>query len=332
MARQLFEYHPVVGYRFIPNIRARVPHEAGGYLVQANEAGFRSNRQFSSARTPGYRRVLLFGDSFTAADAVSNAQRYSDLIEARIPALEIYNYGLPGSGTDQQYLAWREFALHIEHDLVVIAPLVENVRRVVARYRRYLDDAGAKRVYAKPYYTLEGDELRLHHVPPPRAPLDERELPPEERDAVDRGGRFEGVRRVVNALGVKEVLQRLTRYQPLPEYDSCDTPSWRLMRAILTQWVHAIGKNVVLMPIPLYQHVEETSDASPYQARFRELAAELGCTLHDPLPDLLRYSPAQRRRFRFENDIHPTPEGHEAIACSLAPVIEQLLAGQGSPE
>jgi len=328
MLRQIFEYHPVIGHRFIPNVKARVPHEGGGYLVQANEAGFRSNRPFLREREPGYRRVLLFGDSFTAGESVSNRQRYSDLIEARIPALEVYNFGMPGTGTDQQYLIWREFAQGIEHDLVAIAVLVENVRRVTARYRLYFDETGCERIYAKPYYTLEDDELRLHHVPPRRSPLEVHELQREERDTVDVGGRFQALRQVANALGAREVLQRLTHYQPVPEYDSPDSPSWRLMRAILAQWVRAIAKHVLIMPIPLYPHLEQTSDSAPYRARFRELAVELGCTLHDPLPDLLRYSPAQRRHFRFEKDVHLTPEGHDALACSLAPVIEQLLAGQ----
>ena len=79
------------------------------------------------------------------------------------------------------------------------------------------------------------------------------------------------------------------------------------------------------MPIPLYQHVEGNCDASSYQKRFKELSDATGCTLHDPLNDLLKYSPEQRRKFRFEHDTHLTPKGHEAIACSLAPVIEKTL-------
>lgn len=326
--RQLYEYHPVVGYRFIPNLRARIPHEGGGYLMQVNETGFRSNRPFVKERTTGCRRVLFFGDSFTAGDAVPNHQRYTDLLEARIPASEVYNFGLSSTGTDQQYLVWREFAQGIEHDLVVIAVFVENVRRVVARYRPHLDEAGRKRIYAKPYYTLEREELRLHHVPPRPEPFEAHELAPGESDTIDRGGRFLLLRKVVTALGVKETVQRLTHYQPVPGYDSRDTPDWRLMRAILAQWIRAIDKPVLIMPIPLPQHVDEMCDASSYQARFAELATELGCTLHDPLPDLLRYSPAQRRRFRWETDIHFTPEGHDALARSLAPVMEQLLAAQ----
>ncbi len=326
MSRQLFEYHPVIGYRFVPNLKARVPHESGGYLVQANEAGFRSNRAFTPARTEGKRRVLLFGDSFTAGDGVSNGRRYAEGVEARVADLEVYNYGLSGTGTDQQYLVWKEFARGVEHDLVVVAVLVENVRRVTARYRRYADADGRERVYAKPFYTLDGERLTLHHTPPRKDPYEEHELPPEEREAVDRGGRFALLRQVVTAVGAKDVVQRLTRYQPVPDYDSPTAPGWRLMRAILEQWIRASERPVMLMPIPLYQHIEETCDAGPYQARFRELSADTGCALHDPLPDLLKHPMERRRRFRFEKDVHPTPEGHDALAASLAPAIERLLA------
>lgn len=326
--RQLYEYHPVVGYRFIPNLKARIPHEGGGYLLQVNDSGFRSNRPFVKERPAGCQRVLFFGDSFTAGDAVTNHQRYTDLLETRIPNSEVYNFGLSSTGTDQQYLVWREFAQGIEHNLVVIAVFVENVRRVVARFRPHNDEAGRERIYAKPYYTLEHEELRLHHVPPRPEPIDTHELTPDEKGTVDSGGRFPLLRKVVTALGVKNAVQQLSRYQPVPAYDSRDTADWRLMRAILEQWVRAIDKPVVIMPIPLPQHIDEMCDASSYQARFAELASELGCTLHDPLPDLLQYSKAQRRRFRWETDIHFTPEGHDVIARSLAPVIEKLLAGQ----
>ena len=329
MSRQLFEYHPVVGYRFVPNLKARVPHESGGYLVQANEQGFRSNRPFPVGRTAGARRALVFGDSFTAGDGVSNGKRYTERLEEKLPGVEVYNYGLSGTGTDQQYLVWREFAQGVEHDAVVIAVLVENVRRVTSRYRRYADLTGRELVYGKPYYTLDAGELTLHHMPPPREPIREEDLPPEEREAVDRGGRFHLLRQVVSAVGAKDVVQRITRYNPVPEYDAATAPAWLLMRAILTRWVRSLAKPAVLMPLPLYQHVEETSDASGYQARFRELADELGCALHDPLPDLLRYPAEQRRRFRFEKDVHPTPEGHEALAASLAPALARVLPPPG---
>lgn len=322
--RQIYEYHPIVGYRFIPNLRARIPHEGGGYLLQVNEAGFRSNRAFVPARSHGTPRVLVFGDSFTAGDAVPNHERYTDLLEAGLGA-EVYNYGISSTGTDQQYLAWREFAQGVEHDAVVIAVFVENVRRVTARYRPHKDASGRYRIYAKPYYTLEGGKLELHHVPPRAEPLELDEMPAAEQAAVDSGGRFPLLRKVVTALGAREAMQRLTHYQPVPDYDSPDTEGWRLMRAILTQWVRALERPVVLMPLPLPQHIDGVCDAGGYRARFAELAAELGCTLHDPLPHFLKYSKAERRRLRWEQDIHFTPEGHRVLADSLAPVLRTLL-------
>ena len=98
------------------------------------------------------------------------------------------------------------------------------------------------------------------------------------------------------------------------------------MRAILAKWIGEIGsEKVLLMPLPLYQYVEEQADSTPYQTRFAELARDLGCALHDPLPDLQSYSMAERRQFRFEKDPHPTPEGHRALAASLEPALERLL-------
>lgn len=334
--RQFYEYHPVIGYRYIPGLRVRIPHEGGGYLMQVNELGFRSDKEFVRERRPGHRRVLVFGDSFTAGDAVPNRQRYTELLEISLSAggagpVELFNFGLSSTGTDQQYLIWREFAQEIEHDLVVIAVFVENIRRVNARFRPHHDEHGRERIYAKPYFQFEHGELRLCQVPPRREPYDEAELSPEQAAAVDQGGRFMALRKMVTALGVRDVVQKITQYQPLPHYDSPSSPAWLLMRAILAQWIAALGKPVLLLPIPLPQHLDQTCDAAPYQARFAELAADLGCALHDPLPGLLRIPAAERRRLRWEKDIHFTPAGHEALARSLAPVLAGMLAQTPSP-
>lgn len=335
--RQLYEYHPVIGYRYIPNLKVRIPHEGGGYLMQVNGEGFRADRSYVPARTPGHRRVLVFGDSFTAGDAVSNRQRYTELLESRLSSagaapVEFYNYGLSSTGTDQQYLIWQHFAQGVEHDMVMIVVFVENIRRVAAQFRPHHDEQGRERLYAKPYYRLEGGALQLCGVPARREPIDESELSAEQGAAVDHGGRFQALRKVVNALGVRDVVQKITQYQPLPHYDSPSDPAWLLMRAILAQWVSAIGKPVLLVPLPLPQHLDQTCDASGYQARFSELALDTGCMLHDPLPDLLCMSAPERRGLRWEQDIHFTPAGHEALASSLAPVLTEMLDALPEPQ
>lgn len=301
--------------------------------MQVNEQGFRAGRPFTKALAPGHRRVLVFGDSFTAGDAVANRQRYTELLETRLQAagaapVECYNFGLSSTGTDQQYLIWREFAQGIEHDLVVIAVFVENIRRVAARFRPHRDESGRERIYAKPYFQLEDGALHLHHVPPRPEPYDEDDMSPAQLATVDQGGRFPALRKMAARLGVRELLQHATRYQPLPQYDHPAGADWQLMRAILVRWIAQVSRPVLLMPLPLPQHLDETCDAGGYQARFAELARDTGCRLHDPLPDLLRIPATERRALRWQQDIHFTPAGHAALAASMEPVIAGMLASR----
>jgi lysophospholipase L1-like esterase len=329
MPRQCYEYHPVTALRFVPGVRARIPHEGGGYLMRVNGQGFRSDREFVPGREGSSRRILVFGDSFTAGDGVSNGKRYSDLIEAMVPGTETYNFGLPSSGTDQQFLAWREFAKGIEHDVLVVGVLVENVIRNTARFREFRDDSGRLVVLQKPYFTVDrSGALSLHHCPPDPQPMPSDGLPGEVRAGLVREGRFGVLRRMLRKLGLSKSLQGFARFQPFPEYNSRSSDGWRLLRAILLQWIreHGDASRFVIMPIPLYQYIEGLASARAYQARFAELCAEAGCVMHDPLPDLLGYSAAERRAFRFQNDAHFTPEGHAALAKSLAPAITAILA------
>jgi carbamoyltransferase len=332
MSRQLFQYDPVIGYRFIPGLKARVEHEGGGYLVRVNQAGFRCEREFEKKKTPAEFRVLLFGDSYTAGDGVSNKHRYGDLLEGILPGLTVYNLGLSGTGTDQQHLIFSEHAAELEYDLVVIGVLVENIRRVVARYRPYESETGEILLAAKPYYTLDDSgDLSLRQVPVPDKPFIPEQLSPAERHHVDTGGGHEWVRRLLGRFGprVKDHLQRLSRYQPLPAYDRTDDPAWCLLKAILGRWTQEVKTPIVIMPIPLYNYIEGTSSPTNYQQRFAELGDFENVVLHDPLSDFMKYSADERRAFRFERDCHLTPAGHQVLAASLASVIQRAMEGQG---
>ena len=328
MTRSIFQYHPTYGFHFIPGVKARIPHEGGGYLVRANAAGFRSDREFNPQRTPGRRRVLLFGDSYTAGDGVSNGARYGDLLEKQVPGIEVYNYGLSGTGTDQHYLVYSDVAPRIEHDLVIVAVLVENIRRVVAHYRLFENAQGANVAIAKPYFSLgENKELTLHNVPVPPGEVAVDSLPPEAQGHVDRGGDMPLVRRALNLFGpgVKSLLQSAIGQNPLPAYDSPDDPAWRLLRAILVRWLSQSSVPVLIVPLPLYHYVEGIADPSSYQARFAEIARSTRAHLHDPLPDLIALPSKERRALRFERDVHPTPFAHEQLARSLATAVAPLI-------
>ncbi|MBI4366576.1 MAG: SGNH/GDSL hydrolase family protein [Deltaproteobacteria bacterium] len=325
MPNQL-RYDPDVGFTFLPNLQTRIPHETGGYLVRVNALGFRDNRTPGPERDGRRPRVLIFGDSFTAGDGVSNDKRFSDELARLVPGTDVYNFGLPGTGTDQQFIAFNKFARDLACDLVIVAVLVENIRRITAQLRPAQSRDGRIRFVPKPYFELHDGKLARFHDPVPEESVDADQLSQGLAGAVvDQGGRYPGLRKLVKSLGLKEVVQRLTGYQPVPDYDSGTSPAWLLMRALLLAWREASRSPLLVVPLPLYQHVEETADARAYQQRFRELASETGIAVHDVLPDLQRYSMEERRGFRFATDVHLTPAGHRAVARSLAPAVSALL-------
>jgi hypothetical protein len=331
MEIQLFRYHPIIGYTFIPNLKTRIEHEAGGYLVRTNAAGFRSEKEFKPEKAANTFRILLFGDSFTAADGVSNKSRYSDILETLLSDVEVYNFALPGTGTDQQYLVYREIAHEFDHDLVVIAAQVENIRRVAAHYRLSITADGEHVLLAKPYFELAPDRtLILKNQPVPKEPCRPDELPAAEHKHVDEGGRMLWLRQAINKIGspAKDIAQRLSNYQPLPEYDDPLGTDWSLMKSILLQWASECTKPVVIMPIPLYQYVEATASPAAYLARFAELDALEGVSVHDPLPDYHSVPQPERRSFRFAKDIHPTPSHHRLLAASLAKPLASIVGSR----
>lgn len=332
--RRIFRPHPVYGYGFVPNLKARVLGDDGSYLVRTNARGFRSNFEFELRKPPGTFRILLFGDSFTAADGVRNEDRYSDVLGSLLPGVETLNFAMPGTGTDQQYLIFREETAGFEYDLIVVAVLVENIRRIVARYRPFHDEDGEQGYFAKPYFSLGTDgTLDLGGTPVPPEPLSFEQLPEAERAHIDVGGRFAGLRKIANALGARDIIQKMTRYQPVPEYDDASDPAWLLMKAILGRFIAESRSPVLLFPLPLYQHIEETAPADGYQARFAELHDPARVIVHDPLAHLQARGPAERRALRHARDIHPTPAGHRVIAESLAagvrPFLRLPVAGSG---
>jgi hypothetical protein len=335
MARNVFEYHPLTGYRFIPGIKARIRHEGGGYLVKANRAGFRCEHEASPRKSDGVFRILLFGDSYTAGDGVSNRFRFGDILETLIPRIEVLNFGLPNSGTDQQYLTWWEFAADIEHDLLLICPMVENIQRNVQTHRlTHSAFDGRLLLRPKPYFVLENGDLVLRHSPVPKDAVVDQQLVANNIGST-KGSIHQLFSRLTRAVdqrvpGFRCLTQRLRRVALPEEYNSRHHPAWVLMQAILHRWVKGSRSPVIICPIPTFSHIERCIRSNPYRERFSELGQELGVEVIDILPKLLSEQQKVRSKLRFLRDEHPTKLCHQIIAQALAPwVIEAISAAAG---
>src|SRR5262249_9616797 len=133
-------HHPVIGYEYVPGTRLELAQPGGRtYTLTVNQAGIRADREYLQAKPPGTRRLLVFGDSFAAGQYVSNSQRFTEMLERRVPRLEVLNFGLEGSGTDQQLLLYEEVGRKYEHDAVLVFPFLQNIRRNLAEFRLGID-------------------------------------------------------------------------------------------------------------------------------------------------------------------------------------------------
>jgi carbamoyltransferase len=330
MARNLFEYHPVLGYRFIPGLLARVSHEAGGYLVRCNQAGFRCDHEVTP-RSDDRFRVLVFGDSYTAGDGVNNGKRYTDLLESRLEGAEVLNFGMPGSGTDQQFLAYQIFTREIDYDLLIISTQVANIWRLKGHHLTLGAVDGRVVRRSKPYYRLDRGELVLENQPVPREveAVDPTELELAEDKAAGRLTYL--IRKVYRRWPELHYLaMRLRGIRSPAEYDDPNDPSWQLLKAILLAWIRQARAPAILCPIPTFGHVGKCLSADGYLRRFAELGAEGQAEVVDLLPAFWKLSTADRKRCRFAVDDHPTELGHAVMADALYPFVrnhyEQWMA------
>jgi hypothetical protein len=325
--RAFIEYHPLIGNLYIPNLDVRILHENGGYFLKTNNMGFRSDYDFLEEKKEGVIRILVFGDSFTAGDGVKNSDRYTDIIGKSFDNIEIYNFGLTSSGTDQQYLIYQEFGSKMKADIVIIAPLVENIRRNLVGAMPNITHDGVRFMRPKPHFELRDSGLVLQNNPVPRVGVFAKtqdvhnsariSVLPDMLQHLNR--KYEVKKNVARLLGLKINLY--------PEYQSSQTYAWKLMRKIMLRWLEEIKVPVIVVPIPWYLHYEESCvySADTYLERFTELEINNRTKVCDPLRYFSTFTHDQKREFTFLHDKHLTAKGHAALAEAILHDLKKTI-------
>lgn len=292
--RQVFEYHSLFGWWHIPNLLARIPLGQTFHLVKTNSVGMRCSQEYPKPCPKGRKRVVFLGDSYTAGDGVSNKHRFTDRIEQRYPHLDALNFGLNGSGTDQQLLILENMAVEYEADAFVFCICVENIaRNLYTCFPNFLWHEQLETFLPKPYFKLTESGLHLCNAPVPK-----------ERRTQDK---LDGWRYGFPYIPGETDAYAIYKYQ--------DSKHWQVMKSILQRMiVHAKGSPVFIVPMPMYNHYLGELDPI-YLTRFQELAdPEKQIHLVDLLPAMKAEPMHVRQRFRFPDDPHYTRMAHEIVA------------------
>jgi lysophospholipase L1-like esterase len=146
-----FAYDAELGFVPTPNFKsADITYDALGYRVGP------ALPQDEAAKPS----VVALGDSYTHGDEVADGETWPARLQA-ILHRPVVNAGVTGYGIDQTVLRADRAVAGLKPSAMVIGFIPDDLRR-----------AEMRRVWGteKPYFTLEGSELKLHDVPVPRSP------------------------------------------------------------------------------------------------------------------------------------------------------------------
>lgn len=146
-----FVYDPQLGFISAPGFKsADVSYDARSYrLTPALPADL-------ADKPP----VVALGDSYTHGDEVADADTWPAQLQGII-RWPVVNAGVTAYGIDQTVLRAERALAELKPAAIVVGFIPDDLRR-----------AEMRRVWGteKPYFTLEGNDLKLHNVPVPPSP------------------------------------------------------------------------------------------------------------------------------------------------------------------
>jgi hypothetical protein len=153
----LYRYDSYLGWFPIPNqgkhlLASRI------FSVVHNHEGFRDPDWKAHAQNG----ILFLGDSFVWGYDVDAPERFTDKLRQRHPEWALYNLGVSGYGTDQEFLLLQKYFDSYKPRVVFLVFCVETDHDDNSSNFRYEG-------YYKPYCTASDDQLQLRGVPVPRS-------------------------------------------------------------------------------------------------------------------------------------------------------------------
>ena len=126
--------------------------------VEHNSRGFRDSEHIIDSGPS----IMFLGDSLLWGYDVEKPERFTEKLHEKLPEWSIYNLGVSGYGTDQEYLLLRQQFGYYKPSIVFLVFCTDNDQIGNTRNEIY-------RGYYKPYFTADGDSLTLKGVPVPKS-------------------------------------------------------------------------------------------------------------------------------------------------------------------
>jgi lysophospholipase L1-like esterase len=310
VANPLYSFHdsdPVLGWRGKADVRMRFRRPDFDALIEHGPDGWR--RPEPPPPQDPMRRVLFLGDSFTWGWGVSQGEVFSDRLQRRLPPTTgVYNRGVNGFGTAQEFLLMRRELANRSYDAVALLFFVNDVA----------DNVDGKRG-RRPLFELDGDALVPRNQPPQRL------INPLQRFFKDHSRAFQ-----LLDFELGQLTRRPSDEEPTVSLanDATDVDFHSLPGAAVTmrlliemqRLAQAHHAQFVLVYVPHQGEIERGVSGAPYVRAVHALVDAVALAQGIPLVDLTDAFHAQAAggaALVYPHDEHWTPAGHELAADVL---------------
>lgn len=150
----IYREDPLLGYAPQENARS-----LNGWW-QSNNIGARRSSDTPKEKPEGRKRILIFGESFSACTRVPQKDTWPAILESDFDRLEVLNFGVDGYSMAQAFLRFRQLKNRIDYDLALLtfAPNLDLWRDINIRR----DLAGSWAPYPlMPRFIINEGELKL---------------------------------------------------------------------------------------------------------------------------------------------------------------------------
>jgi lysophospholipase L1-like esterase len=311
-----YESDPVLGWRGRRDVRMRFRRPDFDALIEHGADGWR--RPDPPPPADPTRRVLFLGDSFTWGWGVGQGEVFSDRLQRRLPpGVAVYNRGVNGYGTAQEYLLLQRELCERSYDAVALLFFFNDVG----------DNVNPKRG-RRPLFGLENDALVPRNQPP--QPM----MNPLQRFFKDHSRVYQLVDVNLDALHRRLRAEDSTPAGGERGLDYRELPGGPVTVRLLAEMRRAVaarGAQFVLIYVPHASEIEPGhpagADVGAVHAMLRDVAERESIPLID-LTETFRAEAQRGQVLIFPHDEHWTSAGHELAAQAL--LGAPLFTGPGA--
>jgi len=154
---EMFIYDPELGWIFFPDKKGAIVYTGEAHhFIRTNSLGFRDDPPPLSDEERA--KIMVLGDSFVSNVAVMDEDVFTEVMERRLEATSVMNFGVNGYGQVQEYLLLGRWLDEVKPDLVILVVYIRN---------DFKDNVGGGFLYPRPVAVWEGIDSTLILLPPP---------------------------------------------------------------------------------------------------------------------------------------------------------------------